>query len=169
MTVCISAACILSFKLMHRPLLRLVSAWIYCNELQTAAPAAGVGGVCARTPTLSQISPDASARKASRGKQTDNSVWPRPGGRIPQPKRFCVKRFWRVISPHDADGLFCSFAEPWGSQQPPGVLTPVLGACLPLACTPHHPTLSHQERDWAGLLGPAGWIQTMKLLNTGLC
>lgn len=34
---------------------------------------------------------------------------------------------------------------------------------------PHHPTLSHQERDWAGLLGPVGWIQTMNLLNMGLC
>lgn len=118
-------------------------------------------------PALPQISPDASARKASQGKQTDNSGRPHPGGQIPQPKRFYVKGFWRVISPHDADGLFCSFAEPWGSQQPLGVLTPVLGTCLPLGCPPTTPP--SPIRDWAGLLGPVGWIQTMNLLNTGLC
>lgn len=56
------------------------------------APAFAVAGVCAWSPARSQIFPDASAVRPH-GTNTDNSVWPCPPGRIPEPKRFCVKRF----------------------------------------------------------------------------
>lgn len=44
-------------------------------------------------PALSQIVPDASAVRPPEANSGDNGVWPCAPGRIPQPKRFCVKRF----------------------------------------------------------------------------
>lgn len=138
------------------------------NLLQRAvnlATAFGVGDVCAWTPALSHIFPDASAVRPHGANRLTIVFGPVLEAGSPGLSAFV----WKGLACHKPLTLTASSAAllSHGAPGSPGSADSSPGNMFTAAL--HPPTLSHQEGDWAGVVGSVGLIQTMNLLNTVLC